>query len=212
MCAVGMTKIMSGQVGRTETLNSGVASRRTQGSFSLRGKGTLWYSPNTEFRHRNPGATQRYEISFRQSWDRLSSENLPTGRSDSVEYGLMFPMKSPSQQAWLSQVMRMRFCLLSVIAISPPPAVCAGIQQSVARNAAHFEQHVRPILAAKCLKCHGPKKQEGRLRLDSRAAMLRGGDSGPAIVAGKPADRSREIREPRDAAHRSIDCESDPES
>lgn len=47
---------------------------------------------------------------------------------------------------------------------------------------AYFEQHVRPLLASKCLKCHGEKKQEGSLRLDSREAMLAGGDSGAAVV------------------------------
>src|SRR5690606_33535802 len=39
-----------------------------------------------------------------------------------------------------------------------------------------------------CFKCHGPDKQSGELRLDSRAAMLQGGDSGPAIVPGKPEE------------------------
>ncbi|MCA9069324.1 MAG: hypothetical protein KDA84_10395, partial [Planctomycetaceae bacterium] len=32
----------------------------------------------------------------------------------------------------------------------------------------HFEQSIRPVLVTKCLKCHGEKKQEGHLRLDSR--------------------------------------------
>ncbi len=50
----------------------------------------------------------------------------------------------------------------------------------------HFEQNIRPLLVAKCLKCHGEKKQEGKLRLDSLSAMLKGGESGPAIVPGKP--------------------------
>src|SRR5690554_739949 len=51
-----------------------------------------------------------------------------------------------------------------------------------------FETHIRPVLATKCLKCHGAKKQESNLRLDSRAAMLKGGDSGPAVVPGKPGE------------------------
>jgi hypothetical protein len=44
-----------------------------------------------------------------------------------------------------------------------------------------FEDQVRPILIEKCQKCHGPVKQEGGLRLDSRAALLKGGESGPAL-------------------------------
>ncbi|MBX9788779.1 MAG: DUF1553 domain-containing protein [Pirellulales bacterium] len=51
-----------------------------------------------------------------------------------------------------------------------------------------FERHVRPVLAAKCFSCHGPNQQKGGLRLDSRAALLAGGDSGPAIVVGEPAE------------------------
>ncbi len=51
-----------------------------------------------------------------------------------------------------------------------------------------FEKKVRPVLVRRCLKCHGPKKQEGGLRLDSRQAMLQGGDSGPAVVPGDPED------------------------
>jgi hypothetical protein len=52
-----------------------------------------------------------------------------------------------------------------------------------------FEKNVRPILADNCWRCHGPEKQKADLRLDSRTAILTGGESGPAIVPGNP-DRS----------------------
>ena len=51
-----------------------------------------------------------------------------------------------------------------------------------------FENKVRPLLANRCFKCHGERKQEGGLRLDSRAALLQGGDSGRAAELGKPED------------------------
>ena len=51
---------------------------------------------------------------------------------------------------------------------------------------AFFEQKVRPLLAARCFECHGDKKQEGGLRLDSRTLATKGNESGPAIVPGKP--------------------------
>lgn len=57
---------------------------------------------------------------------------------------------------------------------------------------AFFENKVRPILVARCFECHGDKKQEAGLRLDSRAALLKESDSGPVVVAGKP-DESRLI-------------------
>ena len=51
-----------------------------------------------------------------------------------------------------------------------------------------FETSIRPLFAEHCLKCHGDKKQWGGLRLDSREAILQGGDTGPAIVSGQPRD------------------------
>jgi cytochrome c553 len=51
-----------------------------------------------------------------------------------------------------------------------------------------FEKKVRPILVARCHQCHGPQKQKGNLRLDSRASILAGGDTGPAIVPEKPEE------------------------
>lgn len=49
-----------------------------------------------------------------------------------------------------------------------------------------FETRVRPVLADRCLNCHGPSQQKSGLRLDSREAVLKGGDLGPAIVPGDP--------------------------
>jgi hypothetical protein len=50
-----------------------------------------------------------------------------------------------------------------------------------------FEKKIRPLLAERCLECHSPEhKVKGGLRLDSREGWQTGGDSGPAIVPGKP--------------------------
>jgi hypothetical protein len=51
-----------------------------------------------------------------------------------------------------------------------------------------FEKQVRPVLVEHCYECHSgeAKRLEAGLRLDSRAAALAGGDSGPAVVPGKP--------------------------
>ncbi len=48
-----------------------------------------------------------------------------------------------------------------------------------------FARDVQPILVRYCTKCHGPDKQQSDLRLDTAAAVLRGGNSGPAVVAKK---------------------------
>ncbi|HLK55474.1 MAG TPA: DUF1553 domain-containing protein [Chthonomonadaceae bacterium] len=65
--------------------------------------------------------------------------------------------------------------------------------ETVSSQAAEFfESKVRPLLFDKCFSCHGEKIQQGGLRLDSRDAMLKGGGSGPAMVAGEP-EKSRLI-------------------
>jgi len=72
--------------------------------------------------------------------------------------------------------------LASVLCVSADAA-----DQQSAENLKFFEAHVRPLLAQRCLECHSAESQKGKLRLDSRAAMLKGGESeDPAIVPGKP--------------------------
>ena len=56
--------------------------------------------------------------------------------------------------------------------------------------AEHFESKVRSLLIERCGECHGETgKAKGGLRLTSRDALLKGGESGPAVVPGK-ADES----------------------
>jgi len=65
------------------------------------------------------------------------------------------------------------------------PRVRAG-ENGASADSTFFEMRIRPLLAEHCYSCHGEEKQKGHLRLDSRAAMLKGGESGPAIVPGQP--------------------------
>jgi hypothetical protein len=53
-----------------------------------------------------------------------------------------------------------------------------------------FEQKIRPVLVEQCYSCHSAsaRKPRGQLLLDSRAGLLKGGASGPAIVPGKPRE------------------------
>ena len=51
-----------------------------------------------------------------------------------------------------------------------------------------FESKVRPVLAKNCFSCHRQTAMGG-LRLDSREAVLKGGNSGPAIVPGSLTNR-----------------------
>jgi cytochrome c553 len=52
-----------------------------------------------------------------------------------------------------------------------------------------FESRIRPVLAQECYSCHAAAtKKNGGLTVDSRAGLLKGGSTGPAVVPGKPAE------------------------
>lgn len=69
-----------------------------------------------------------------------------------------------------------------------------------------FEKQVRPLLVDHCYECHAGEERDGGLRLDSRDALFVGGDSGPAVVAGKP-DESRIVEAIR---YRNLDLQMPP--
>ena len=59
---------------------------------------------------------------------------------------------------------------------------------SAGEASVEFKAQIEPVLKASCLPCHSGDSAQAKLRLDSRAAMLKGGASGPAIVPGKAAE------------------------
>lgn len=69
---------------------------------------------------------------------------------------------------------------------SAQPAGSATDQEGVA----FFEARIRPVLVKECYSCHSAESKglKGGLRLDHRAGILTGGDSGPALVPGKPEE------------------------
>ena len=88
-------------------------------------------------------------------------------------------------------------------AVLPCPAApdAAGIE--------FFEKKVRPVLVERCFECHSTTaKVKGGLSLDTRDAMLTGGDSGPAVVAGQP-DKSKLIEA---VAYKNQDLQMPPKS
>src|SRR5688572_10122040 len=82
------------------------------------------------------------------------------------------------------------FAVAALLAESAMVTACAAEPDVVTftpEQEKFFEEKVRPLLVEHCLDCHGPQKQESGLRLDSRQAVLKGGDSGePFAVAGHP--------------------------
>lgn len=89
--------------------------------------------------------------------------------------------------------------LVVLLAMLPAPTEAAGPKKRAGLDTASLPEPVKrpvryfgdvhPVLAEHCVGCHGPDKQKGGLRLDSREAALEGGSSyGPAIVPGKSAE------------------------
>ena len=77
-------------------------------------------------------------------------------------------------------------CLTLVVERAPaePPK---KVLPPAAPQQVDFARDVQPLLAAHCVRCHGPKKSEGGLRLDRKTDALAGGNSGPAFEASKSA-------------------------
>ena len=74
--------------------------------------------------------------------------------------------------------------------VAAQTAAHAGPELPAAEQAEFFESTVRPLLADNCYACHSARVEPpfGGLRLDSREGLLAGGDSGPAVVPGRPAE------------------------
>jgi mono/diheme cytochrome c family protein len=77
--------------------------------------------------------------------------------------------------------------LAAALLATPLPSPAAAADDPAAIE--FFEKKVRPVLAEHCYKCHGGtgEKIKGGLEMTGRAALLKGGDTGPAIVPGDPA-------------------------
>jgi len=75
---------------------------------------------------------------------------------------------------------------LVTLAASFATAVAAASPAAAQSTDDFFESRVRPVLAQQCVECHSEARTRGRLKLTTRAELLAGGKSGPAIVPGDP--------------------------
>ncbi len=79
----------------------------------------------------------------------------------------------------------MRLHVLLILALLPVPRIAAAETES---QIEFFEKRIRPVLVEHCHECHSAqtKSVKGQLRVDHREAIRAGGESGPAVVPGKP--------------------------
>src|SRR5213078_1969242 len=87
-----------------------------------------------------------------------------------------------------SCLMRLRL-LLGLVSLTLSASSVLAADKDAA-GTAFFEKKIRPVLVEKCYACHSAdaqksKKLKGGLLLDTKAALLKGGDSGTALVPGK---------------------------
>src|SRR6266446_7913690 len=76
--------------------------------------------------------------------------------------------------------------VFALLTTEPTPLPAADALKQDPKAIVFFEKQVRPLLVARCASCHGASQQFSMLRVDSREALLRGGNRGPAIVPGDP--------------------------
>ena len=78
--------------------------------------------------------------------------------------------------------------LLSTLTLAAAPNAPRTAEPAKALTAAQKDDYakvIQPLFDAHCVSCHGPKKEKGRLRLDTLEATLKGGKN-PTFTLGKP--------------------------
>ncbi|MEM9701982.1 MAG: c-type cytochrome domain-containing protein, partial [Planctomycetota bacterium] len=100
--------------------------------------------------------------------------------------------------------------LAAVVLFAAPGGVLADEPAPDAAAVEHFETHIRPLLAKRCVECHGPEIQQGGVRLDRRSTAFSQEELATglrAIVPGEPG-KSRLIEV---LAHGELDSGMPPE-
>ena len=87
----------------------------------------------------------------------------------------------------LSRLIASLLCMSSMLAQAVITPEQAKTLPPPADHPINFSKEIKPIFEASCIKCHGRGRDKGDFQIDSRATLLKGGGSGPAIVVGKSA-------------------------
>jgi len=77
--------------------------------------------------------------------------------------------------------------LLTTSAADKKPVDVSKIPPALDKKGVTYAADIKPMFEKSCIKCHGPEKQKGKLRLDTLAAALKGGEDGKVIEVGDSA-------------------------
>lgn len=78
--------------------------------------------------------------------------------------------------------------------MKPALLIALALAPAVRAEDTFYAQRIAPLLEQKCVACHGEKKQKGKLRLDSFAHLLHGGEGGAVVKAGDPKESELYLR------------------
>jgi len=112
-----------------------------------------------------------------------SPRQTPWDTIATADANAVLPTMNLLQRCW--RAMLMASLAATALAAEPSTDATTGATASTAVDQSNATAAVK-ILQETCNRCHGPLRQKGHLRLDSRAAMLSGGEGGPAIFPGNP--------------------------
>jgi len=77
--------------------------------------------------------------------------------------------------------------LVTVFAADKKAVDVSKIPPASDKKGVTYAADIKPIFEKSCVKCHGPEKQKGKLRLDTLSAALKGGEDGKVVEVGESA-------------------------
>ena len=83
--------------------------------------------------------------------------------------------------------LRFQFPSLVLSGLAVASSLVSAAETFPADQIEFFEKNVRPVLAERCYECHGARKHQNGLRLDSREAVVRGSEYGKVVEPGNPS-------------------------
>ena len=101
----------------------------------------------------------------------------------------MKSMKITSGSLSLAIASVLAFSLTTVYAADKKPDI-SKLPPAASKKDLTYDKDIKPLLETSCLKCHGPEKPKSKYRVDSREALIKGGESEEAAVVPGKSDQS----------------------